>query len=213
MNDAEAKQLAETSGNRLLSRVLQTFHQGAWSTFVAPYYYDIATDKAREADLIAERFVRITHPNIVGAQPLTSIRVRLFIECKRIAEGVVFWLAQKDLYRARSWISNTGFRLAHANANQHHYLRANTVAKVFASQRTNPQRDDNEAFFRAINQCLSGYLNNRGRESMLPKGVGEQVIAFDYPVIVCSDFSKFYRTELMNPADPVESRRHGSNWS
>jgi hypothetical protein len=132
-----------------------------------------------------------------------SIRVRLHVECKYIAQNVVFWFDARDDCRAFEWIfSNTPFRRNNAFVNDHHHIRGvKEVAKLFASD--GKRTEDNDPIFRAINQCLNGCIHNRGEDWLLPINEHEEVHLLEYPVIVCSDFGTFFRTDVSASKDPV----------
>jgi hypothetical protein len=73
------------------------------------------------------------------------------------------------------------------------------------------QGDENDPMFRTVNQCLNGYVHNRSRENLVPIRAGLQFTEFNYPVVVCSDFSKFARTNVAdsdNSLDPTELKEN-----
>jgi hypothetical protein len=129
--------------------------------------------------------------------------VRLFIECKYITQGVVFWFDSIDEVRAREWIySRTPFARDNVFSKEHHYLtRGDEAAKLFASAKQ--KGDENDPIFRAVNQCLNGFLHSRDRASLIPYADGEDSIELKYPVIVCSEFGDFFRTSVRDTTDPV----------
>lgn len=201
----EAKELATTSGNSFQCRVAQYFRQRNWATLLSPYYVDAFTGKPRESDLLVEKSFPVH--NIFNGPPV-SVRVRLFIECKYILDGAVFWMEPKDLAATRNWIfGHTPLIDHHLETEKHHYL-ANTgpVAKLFATD--SKKSEDNDPIFRALNQCLQGYVNNRTRASLVDTLGNEEVHTLSYPVIVCSDFDNFYGTDIANPGDPTPIERN-----
>jgi hypothetical protein len=202
MDAAKAREVAERSGNNFQARVIRHLREQEWKVFIAPHYFDPSTEKTREADLIAE-LLTVVPKHFAGTRDI-SIRTRLFIECKYIVDGVVFWMAPKDQSAALNWIqTRTQFVLDMPQSTHHHYRTYGDVAKVFASEKADQRREDSEPFFRAVNQCMSGYLYNQSRPSQYATHPKEDVKHFDYPVIMCSDFLKFYHTDVEAPADPV----------
>jgi hypothetical protein len=205
MDAQGAKELADRSGNGFQCRVLSDFRQSGWETLLSPHYVDLTTAKTREADMITELKFPVRHA--FAGQPVTSIHLRLFIECKYVpAEkgGVVFWVGQRDRVKTENWVRENAqpFRSDHpASWRLHHYLRDDEpVAKLFTSEQ---DKRDEDPFFRSLNQCLNNYVYNAGRETRLPTRPGEQVTVLAYPLIVCSTFQHFFSTNIERPADPT----------
>lgn len=199
MNDV-VKKIVSESGNSFHCKVANAFREKGWATLMSSYYIDTATDKAREIDLIAEKAYAI--PNNFGQSP-KSIRVRLYIECKYINQHVVFWFDSRDDKKAREWIySNTPFTKGNTFTKEHHHLKPDSlVAKLFASE--SKRNEDNDPIFRALNQCLNGLIHNRRSEPLIPaKGTEQIVHHLNYPVIICSDFKTFYRTDIPKNKNP-----------
>src|ERR1017187_4844721 len=141
MNIDQARTLIAQSGNAHQCRVAQFFRDRNWVVLMSPYYIDASTDKPRELDLIVEKSYPVQR---LYSGPPRSVRVRLFIECKYIAQGTAFWFDAMDVAKTGSWIeSYTPFRGNH-NAYQHqHYVAQGTeVAKLFASQQQKGEEAD-----------------------------------------------------------------------
>lgn len=200
MNDAISRLVAE-SGNSFHCRVANAFRERNWATLLSPYYIDESTDKAREVDLVVEK--RFPVDGTFG-KPKT-IRIRLYVECKYITQNVVFWFDQRDNGRAYGWVHrNTPFRKGNTLAEEHHHIKnVSTVAKLFATD--TKRNEDNDPIFRALNQCLNGYVHNKGQELLIPAKNAEQVTLVEYPLIVVSSFSMFYRTDVQSsmPPEPI----------
>lgn len=201
MNDIAKKLIAE-SGNTFHCRVANAFRADGWKTLMSPYYIDESTDKAREVDLIVEKAFEVPSPN---SRPRT-IRMRLYIECKYIIQHVVFWFDSRNDERALSWIyRNTPFRKGNTLIKEHHHiLGIDSVAKLYASE--SKRSEENDPIFRALNQALSGLVHNKGSELLIPATQTEAVTLVEYPVIVCSNFSTFFRTDVQGD-ESVESIR------
>ena len=195
-----AKLLIADSGNSFQCRVANFFRELKWSVLMSPYYVDSSTDKTRELDLIAEAAYSVKR---VWIGPPINIRVRLFIECKYITQGAVFWLDSMDAARAHEWIySRTPFVRGNIFSEEHHYLtQGEQVAKLFASERH--KGEENDPIFRAVNQCLNGFIHSRDRETLVPYAEGEDLIELRYPIIICSAFGDFFRASVRNATDPV----------
>jgi len=191
------------SGNNFHCRVAQYFRAKNWAVLMSPYYVDAATDKQREIALIVEHSsgVRLLW---AGNQP-KRIRVRLFIECKYIANGSVFWFDAMDEARTMEWLyDNTPFISDHIATRAHHYLaRGNEVATLFASEKG---QQDNDPIFRAVNQCLNGYIYNAGQPTLVDALDNEEIFEPRYPVIVCSTFDHFFRANVRDATAPAQTR-------
>lgn len=163
-----------------------------------------ATGKAREVDLLCEKLWEFKS----DLQPRTSrlLRVQLLIECKYIPEesSTVFWLDNGDSESTRELIltSVPQFK-AHSILRDHHYYTRRTfgVAKLFAS--THKKGEDREPIYMALNQCLGALIQLGGFPSLAtPQSTDvEATVTCRYPVIVCSSFDRFRRTDLQG-ADP-----------
>ena len=194
-----ANKIVSKSGNTFHCRVANAFRNHGWATMLSPYYIDSSTDKAREIDLLAEKAFPV-HSEY--SQMPKSVRVRLHVECKYITQHAVFWFDSRDDRRAFEWIySNTPFRRNNTYVNEHHHIRnVTSVAKLFATE--GKRSEDNDPIFRAINQCLNGFIHNRGGEWLHPANDHEEIHLLEYPVMVCSSFSKFFRTDVESGQDP-----------
>jgi hypothetical protein len=200
--DAEgAKKLMTESGNGLQCRVAQFFRVRGWTVLMSPYYIDASTDRPRELDLIVERSYPVQR--IWAGNVPKSVRVRLFIECKYIVQGAVFWFDAMDRNKTVAWIeSNTPFRRDNIYIRPQHYLaQGDQVAKLFASE--TKKAEENDPIFRGINQCLNGYIYNQDRASLIDLLDGEEAVPLRYPVVVCSSFGDFFRTSVQNGGDPI----------
>lgn len=202
MDAIQAKKLVESSGNSFQCKVANYFRERDWAVLLSPYYVDASSDKPRESDLIVEKLFPVTM-YFAGAEA-KSVRLRLFVECKYVADGAVFWTDRMDDEQASQLIQSlTPLRRDHSYFREHHYFRGGgQVTKLFASSQS--KREDGDPIYRALNQCLHGYIHNRSRDSMVSTLPNEQIKLVDYPVIICSDFQKFYATTIASPApDPV----------
>ena len=207
MNAQQAKQLMETSGNGFHCKVAEYFRAKHWRVLLSPFHIDPSTDKARELDLIAEKYFYV--PQYHHGDP-TVVTIRLLVEFKYIPKegGVLFWFDSLNLRRAMEWvIRNTPFERNHITFYKQHYLRnredknaREPVAKLFASE--TQKMPENEPMYRAVNQCLSGYINN-SREVHSKRADNVKARTISYPAIVCSSFAGCFRTDVATQADPV----------
>lgn len=196
-----AKKIIESSGNSFHSRVAQWFQANGWHVLISPYYMDQSQSKAREIDLIAERTIQIN--NHFGRWA-GDVVVRLYIECKFISSHSVFWFTAKDKKAAENLVCRSGgFRTNNLYTNKHHYLSScEAVAKVFS---TEAKSQEQEPFYKALNQVLSAYVSMLHRPSIVPelrehsRGIR---VHLNYPVVVCSDFSKLFRTDFFEGSAP-----------
>lgn len=196
-----AKEIANRSGNRLLGEVVGYFREKGWTTRISQYYVDATTAKARELDLIVEKAFQFADSY---QQKWNHLHVRLCIECKYIRRPVVFWFDDIDQKSVKSWVDRTApFTSSHSSSRQLHYLIAGKEgAKLFASGAEN---EDSEPIFRAINQCLNGFVNTRHRPLVeLPSRASLNRFTLAYPLIVLSSFDSVYRTHINGSPDPVK---------
>jgi hypothetical protein len=204
MPDAKSiGKFVENSGNNFHAKVARWFSSSGWHVVVSPYYMDQAQSKSRELDLIAEKtwLIRDVFDKARG-----KLVVRLFIECKFIADEAVFWFAPKDIDAATNLVIRSGpFRERNTYTQKHHYLsQSEDVAKLFASCNSS-RANENDPIFKALNQVLNGFVALRMTPSLHPdiqlKG-WEKVVTIDFPVIVLSSFSKLHSTQFLEEADP-----------
>lgn len=208
MDAAAAKELSETSGNSFQCRVANYFRGHNWTVLLSPYFVDALSDKTRESDLIVEKSFPVRQYWVGGSR---SVRLRLFVECKYAAKnaGVVFWTDAMDLTAARNWVSSRPpFNPDGRHQREHHYFQSNDpVAKLFASEKQ--KGDDGDPIYKALNQCINGFIHNQTRPSMISTTkLSEEVTRVDYPVIVFSSFDQFYSTDVANQVDPTPIQRN-----
>jgi hypothetical protein len=204
---AAAKALAEKSGNSFQCKVANYFRGLDWAVALSPYYVDQSTDKIRESDLVVERSYPVK--TYYAASPPQSLRIRLFIECKYVTEGAVFWMDAMDKVQAEKWVfTRTPIIKDHQRTKEHHYFQTNDpVAKLSACD--TKKGEENDPIYKGLNQCLNGTINHGlTLPSMISKLPKEETKEVDYPVIVFSDFRKYYWTSVSNPADPVPVARN-----
>ncbi len=196
-------ELVQGSGNNFHAKVARWFAANGWHTIVSPYYMDQTQVKARELDLVAEKLWPIR--NVFG-EPEGNVLVRLFVECKFVASEAAFWFAPKDVNSATALVCGMGpFRPDNAYTAKHHYLsKCPQVAKLFASSNTKAQ--ENEPFFKALNQALNATVAMKSKSPSHPSLEGRRwgtKVTLDYPVVVCSSFSQLYAVDFLKESDPV----------
>jgi hypothetical protein len=194
-----AKRITAESGNAFHCRVASAFRERGWSTLLSPYYVDAASEKAREIDLVAEKTVAVAGES---SEP-KSVCVRLHVECKYVVQPTVFWFDARDDERAYAAIeSRTPLRRTQRLARVFHQLAAGRhVAKLFASD--HQRAADNDPVFRAVNQVLNGLIQGRSMKPLTESSAGGAALTLDYPLILCSSFQHFFRTEVENGPDPT----------
>jgi len=198
-----AKNIALASGNNLHCEVANYFRANDWSVSLSPYYVDPADSKSKEADLIVEKDFLSNKSNHSAR---FAVAIRLHIECKYVSDHAVFWFDAINSEQATKLAKGQGaFSAGNTSISQHHYLRNRpTVAKLYASQNDANRNEDKDPIYRALTQSLRGYINNRRvRESTLKRESWQTVHTFEYPVIVFSNFEKFFQTSIVNPGPPV----------
>ena len=191
--------LASAGGNAFYAKVVTRFRQAGWTVLVSPYHVDSAIGQTHEIDLICESAI----PYRLASGGTGVLRLQLFVECRYITAPVVFWFDKRDRARSLNWLDqNTPFRKsAPKSLSKHHYLaRGPYVAKLFKSKETqDPIRT-------ALVQSVGALIQRRRAQPLqsLDSRLGsiqtQHTVA--YPVVVCSDDSRFYRTDL-DGADAV----------
>lgn len=196
-----ARRIIDGSGNTFHSQVARWLQENGWHVLISPYYMDQSQNKAREIDLIAERAVPIKdhfdrwQGNVV---------LRLYIECKFISSHTVFWFTEKDKKFTEQLVCRGGnFRTDNMYTNEHHYISTcHQVAKVFATETKSQEHDP---FYKALNQVLNAYVNMLRRPPIAPdlrEHTHGRRIHLNFPVVVCSDFSKLFRTDFFQSTEP-----------
>src|SRR3989344_2072564 len=199
------EKIMEKSGNGFHARVVNLLRAQKWPTLVSPYYSDNFTDKPREIDIIAERKFDV---NDSSRDWLSTLNIRLFIECKYITRHTVFWFDDKDVARATEKIM-TDIGIDHTstsiNIQKLHYFTNVPVAKLFSSEKS--RGEDNELMNKAINQNLNALVYYRNRTDLIPNDLHlrNQVLRrVSYPIIVVNSFEHFFRTSMVDNTGSVE---------
>ena len=183
------KRAIKSDGNDFQYKVKKVFTDAGWSVRMSPYYNDLFSEKPREIDIIAEKVFLPVQNNIdVG-----TVIVRLFVECKYIAEQTTFWFEEKDIEKAKEVVDAAhSFHETHRNykvVTNHHYLSNNLIAKLY---RTKGKNSDGDPIFKAINQCLNATIYYRKSRTDLSKKYDHlSPEELNYPVIICNSFEKF----------------------
>lgn len=197
--------LVSESGNNFHAKVARWFLKDGWHVIVSPYYMDQTQRKAREIDLVVEKYWPIY--NFGGVRQLA---VRLFVECKFVPSttSTVFWFADKNMAEAKAVACRSVFSPKDGYCADHHYLAQGTrVAKLFASH----GKGQEEPFYKALNQSLNGMVSLRGLSMSAKPVIGAkgQAGLLEFPVIVCSSFDTTFRVdfdnELTEPAKVAEN--------
>ncbi|MCQ4163097.1 hypothetical protein [Tahibacter harae] len=197
-----ANKIIESSGNSLHSRVAAWFKNNDWSLLVSPYYVDQSQNKAREIDLIVEKAVPVL--DRWNERHKGYVVVRLYVECKYIYSHSVFWFADKDKLAAEQLVLSTGaFAADGTQTKNHHYLSTcPQVAKVFA---TEAKSQEQEPFYKALSQVLGAHVSMHSRPSFALSIRRPELDAprrLDFPVVVCSNFTKLHRTDFFLESAP-----------
>lgn len=209
MNQQDVENFAKEHGNRFHAQVVSFLRKAGWSVTVSPFYRDIATDKAREADVFADKVFPVCSPFAPGK----SFPVTLVIECKYVKQEIVFWFDKKDADQTNERITKDIPVLKNnTNIEKHHWYSEDEVAKLFATY--NPNRDErqpeNEIIFTSIDKvlnCLIYYRNTLPRRSTIPPGANSEP-RIHYPLIKVDSFSKMFKTTLDDPErfEPLDQK-------
>jgi len=198
------QQLVDNSGNTFHAKVARWLQSEGWHIRVSPYYMDQSQHKAREIDLIAEKYWPIKDD---FERWRGDVVIRLFVECKFVPSHAVFWFTEKDIPAAEELVCSRGaFRQNNTYTKEHHYLSTCArVAKVFASETNRGQ--DFEPFYKALNQVLNAQVSMAGQSPSSPelkRRRGGSQIVINYPIVVCSSFEKLYSTDFYDEIGPVQ---------
>lgn len=190
--------IINSSGNTFQSKVVKYFRDKQWDVTVSPYYNDNLTDKPREIDIVGVK--RYPVRDFMNTY-LGSVVVRLFIECKYMADTALFWFDDIDKNNALNRaMKDTGLDSPDRDIRiqSHHYCTTSTVAKLFASGQK--VQNENDVFYKAINQCLNAYLYYKNKLSAIhEKNQNDLVLrVVNYPLIICDKFTTLFETDFDN---------------
>lgn len=212
----EIERFAQEHGHAFHARVVKDLRDLGWDVLISPFYRDNATDKAREADIIAEKDIAF------GLNSESTIHhgfftVRLIIECKYIKDPLIFWFDNHnpDAVEERIIKDIPFFERMKSNSSikNHHWFQWNKVAKLFTvySSKSNAQerQPENDFVFSAVDKVLGCTLAYRSEKRFSSPKYQEQYIfkartngttipIITYPIILFNDFSKIYQTEISN---------------
>jgi hypothetical protein len=200
----EITDLIQSSGNNFHAKVARWFSEHGWHVEISPYYMDQTQGKAREIDLIVEKVVdSITN---YGSQTKTDIVVRLYVECKYIAQNSVFWFVNKNMPAALNLVCKSGlFPSNNSYTNEHHHLTNKPVAKVFSSSTSN-KNAEHEPFYKALNQALNSMVSMQGRQVSIPRFLNSRQPSLpeilEFPIVICNSFERLFSVEFFSDADP-----------
>lgn len=117
---------------------------------------------------------------------ISQVFVRLFIECKYIDEDAIFWFDRVDGEKIKKF-RERHFGNKQVNITKTHYGENLDVVKLF---------HDSSGFFPAIIQPLHAMIYYRNKNiAMISNGIPIASV-LNYPVIICSSFDKFHRTDF-----------------
>jgi hypothetical protein len=201
---AEITELIQSSGNNFHAKVARWFADHEWHVEISPYYMDQSQSKAREIDLIVEK--NIAPVTNFSSGKKADIVVRLFIECKFVAQHSVFWFVKKNKDAALKLVcKHNYFEKNNSYTNKHHYLTNENVAKVFTSANSN-KNNENDPFYKALNQALNSMVSMLGRRVSIPSIVNArhqvQTIVLEFPVVICHSFDKLFSVEFFSESLP-----------
>jgi len=196
--------IVENSGNNFHAKVARWLTDKDWHVVVSPYYMDQSHGKAREIDLVAEKLWPIRD---AFGRPESDLAVRLFIECKYVPAEAVIWFADKNARAAQELVCRSGsFRPDNMYTERHHYLsKSRRVAKLFAS--ANGRVQENEPFYKALNQALNGMVSLSGQPVSIPlvkEGRRAASMVLEFPVVVCNSFSNVYAVDFDRDSSPEQ---------
>jgi hypothetical protein len=203
VNEDPFSEIIKNSGNTFHVKVASLFREAGWQVLVSPYYIDNATDKAREVDLLCEQ-LWVEDNQHRKKKPLRLLRIQLIVECKYIPDSsaTVFWFDRADHTKVEELIvSRLPFFKNYCDL--HHYdiaAASRGVAKLFQSRSgSGLQNDEREPIYMALNQCVGALigLGNLQHLTHPPHGKFGDEYLIRYPVVICSNFDRFRRTNMI----------------
>jgi len=191
MEKDKIKELIEKGGNNFHYQVVKFLREKEWFVSISPYYNDIIGNKPREIDIVADKQFDVKGRAYYGYKG--ALLVRLFIECKYITNETVFWFDIKDKERAIKKIcKDTPLKPPTENEliKKHHYLKYNTVAKLFTSLVNDP-------IYKALTQSLNAMVYYGSDYPIIPeeKLMSTTLNKLKYPLIICNDFENFFKVD------------------
>jgi hypothetical protein len=176
-------------GNDFQYKAKKALTGAGWNVRMSPHYNDSFSEKPREIDMIAEKVFLSSHEEFYQG----TVIVRLFVECKYIAEQTTFWFEEKDLDKAKEVVDSTRAfnetKKNHEVTTNHHYLSNKLIAKLYRTEGKNP---DGDPIYKAITQCLNATIYFRDRPTDLRNKHNHRTYEeLNYSVIVCNSFEKF----------------------
>lgn len=202
---AEVAKLVSESGNNFHAKVARWMQADGWHVSVSPYYMDQSQNKAREIDLVAEKFWPVSGRR--QGQSVGDVAVRLFIECKFIPSYSVFSFTDKNIEAATRLVCSTGlFSKTNFYTKKHHYLaQSQRVAKLFAT--SSGRNSENDPYYRALNQVLNAMISMRGGQVTVPamrnRGAAPRA-RLEFPVVVCCSFGQMYSVDFYADSEPIK---------
>lgn len=191
-------------GNDFQYKVKKALEDLGWVVRMSPHYNDSFSEKPREIDIITEKLYAPAQNSVYNS----SVIVRLFIECKYVAEQTTFWFQERDSDKAKEVVDSTrSFHEVDKNfevQRNHHYLAEDLIAKLYRTDGKNP---DGDPVYKAITQCLNAtiYYRNHTTELSKKNDRGRQLVEeLNYSVIVCNSFDKFLKKDTTNGSEVTE---------
>ena len=183
-------------GNDFHYKVVKFLRGRGWKVKVGPYYNDAFSEKPREIDIVAEK----AFPQMSRGIYTSCVIVRLFIECKYIANQTTFWFDERNTDATKKVLQKMrifGDPTKDASiVMNHHYFENPLVATLY---KTDGKNSDGDPIYKAITQSLNATIYYRQRHSELRDEYKHRpVIEINYPMIICNSFEKFVKKDTTN---------------
>ena len=176
-------------------RVKKALEDAAWIVRMSPHYNDSFSEKPREIDIIAEKIFFPAQNSFYNS----TVVVRLFVECKYIAEQTTFWFQERNIDKAKRVVDSThNFHKVDDNHYvqiNHHYLSSDLIAKLY---KTDGKNSEGDPIYKAITQCLNATIYYRNHATDLKSKYnhnGERIGELNYSIIICNSFDKFLQKD------------------
>ncbi len=193
----KAMEIIAKSGHDLNFKVKDFLQSKGWEIEMSPHYVDVVTGKTREFDIIAKKEFKVY---AFSHNPVGSILIKLFIECKYIKDTTVAWFTPKDFGKVKK-IAMDNHLLRHkedillGTPNQstdklHHYLASNeAVTLVDKAGQYDPIGEAKYGTLHALIYFSENFNN------------GSHVINF--PLIVIDSYRNLFRREGDDDPNPT----------
>jgi hypothetical protein len=197
----------QNSGMITHLKTVDSLRKKDWAVNISSYYYDNVADLVKEIDIVAEKQFNTNQSARIAS---SQLNIQLFIECKYINQGIVFWFDELNRKKAIDKVGQmTDLQIAEnssgdISADSFHYLRSKKAAKLFSGNQNNE-----DVIYKAISQSLRAQVYYEQWAS------GPVTFEFNdhaevstkivrYPIVICDNFSKLNEVDSSTSNYPTK---------